>query len=138
MGRPTRETQRRKKMGRLSFVLCLMLAAMSANEVWAKRAAPKPVAPVVHNGVKFVAPNLDGCEGKIEAINESNGKKLWDVVIYRIKIDPHLEKDVQWVFITKLAIRQNTLQVTTEKNEQFNLDLTTRKVEKVTKGKKEK
>ena len=59
-------------------------------------------------------------------------------MIYRIKIDPRLEKDVQWVFSTKLAIHQNTLQVTNEKNEEFTLDLTTRKVEKVTKGKKEK
>jgi hypothetical protein len=130
--------QRRKKMGRLSVVLCLVLAAMSASRVWAKRAAPKPVTPVVHNGVRYEAPNLDGAEGKIEARNESTGKKLWEVVIYRIKIDPRLEKDVQWVFITGLAIHQNTLQVTNEKNERFTLDLTTRKVEKVTKGKKER
>ena len=125
-------------MGRLLVVLCLILAAISASEVWAKRAAPKPVTPVVHNGVKFVAPNLDGREGKVEAINDSNGKRLWDVVIYRIKIDPKLEKDVQWVFITKLAIQQNALQITNEKNEQFKLDLATRKVEKVTKGKKDR
>jgi len=125
-------------MGRLSVVLCLVLAATSASKVWAKRAAPKPVTPVVHDGVKYVAPNLGGCEGTVEARNESSDKKLWEVVIYRIKIDPSLEKDVQWVFITKLAIHQNTVQVTNEKDEEFTLDLTTRKVEKMTKGKKEK
>jgi hypothetical protein len=132
------ETKRRKKMGRTSVVLCLILAVTSFSEAWAKRKPPKPVAPVVHNGVRYVAPNLDGSEGRIEARNESTGKKLWDVVIYRIKIDPRLEKDVQWVFITKLAIHQNSLQVTNEKGEEYRLDLTSRKVEKMTKGEMKK
>ena len=39
-------------MSRLSIAPSLMLTAMNASEAWAKRAAPKPVAPVVHNGVK--------------------------------------------------------------------------------------
>ena len=50
-------------MGRLSFVLCLTLAAMIPSEAWAKRASPKPVPPVVHNGVKYVAPNENGRDG---------------------------------------------------------------------------
>ncbi len=125
-------------MGRLGIALCVLVLSMTASEVWAKRAAPKPVSPVSHDGVRYAAPNLDGTEGKIEARSESSGKMLWEVVIYRIKIDPHLEKDVQWVFITKLAIQQNKLHVANEKNEEYTLDLATRKVEKVTKEKKGK
>jgi len=125
-------------MGKLSVVLCLILTAMIASEAWAKRAAPKPVTPVVHNGVKYVAPNENGCEGKIEARNEKTGKKLWDVLIYTIKIDPNLEQDVQWVFITGLAVQNSTLMVTNEKNEQYILDLKTKKVEKVKKDERKK
>ena len=51
-------------------------------------------------------------------------------MIYTVKIDPNLEEDVQWVFITELAIRDNTLFVTNEKNEHFTLDLKTKRVEK--------
>lgn len=117
-------------MKRLSVILCLLLTAMIASEAWAKRGAPKPVTPVVHNGVKYVAPNDNGREGKIEARDEKTSEKLWDVVIYRIKIDPNLEGDVQWVFITGLAFQENALLVTNEKNELFTLDLKTKKVEK--------
>lgn len=125
-------------MKKLSILLCLLLAAMIASEAWAKRAAPTPVTPVVHKGVKYVAPNANGLEGKIEAWNEETGKILWDIVIYTIKIDPSLEQDVQWVFITGLAVQDNTLLVTNENNEQYILDLKTRKVEKVKKDQKEK
>ena len=125
-------------MKKLPILLCLLLTAMIASEAWAKRAAPKPVTPVAHKGVQYVAPNTNVLEGKIEARNEETGKKLWDVVIYTVKIDPSLEQDVQWVFITGLAVQDNTLLVTNEKNEQYILDLKTRKVEKVNKDQKEK
>jgi hypothetical protein len=125
-------------MKKLSILLCLLLAAMIASEAWAKRGAPTPVTPVVHKGVQYVAPNTNGLEGKIEARNEETGKKLWDVVIYTVKIDPSLEQDVQWVFITGLAVQDNTLLVTNDKNEQYILDLKTRKVEKVKKDQKVK
>ena len=130
--------RRGDQVKKLSMLLCLLLAAMIASEAWAKRAAPKPVTPVAHKGVQYVAPNANGLEGIIEARNEETGKKLWDVVIYTVKIDPSLEQDVQWVFITGLVVQDNTLLVTNEKNEQYILDLKTRKVENVKKDQKEK
>ena len=123
-------------MAKFSVLLSLILAATVAGEAWAKRAAPQPVTPVVHNGVKYVAPNETGREGKVEARDEKTDKKLWDVVIYKVKIDPNLETDVQWVFITKLDLRGEILLVTNEKNERFTLDLKTKKVAKVKKDEK--
>jgi hypothetical protein len=114
----------------LSMLLTLVLTAVISSEASAKRAGPKPVAPVVHDGVKYLAPNENGREGKIEARSEKTGEKLWDVVIYAVKIDQNLEEDVQWVFISALSVRDTTLIVTTEKNERYFLDLKSRKVEK--------
>lgn len=118
-------------MKRLSVLLALFLTVAITGDAWAKRAAPKPVAPVVHDGVKYVAPNVNGREGKVEARSEKTGEKLWDAVIYTVKIDPNLEADVQWVFITALAVRDGKLLVTNEKGEQYVIDLKTRKVETV-------
>lgn len=109
-----------------------------ATQPAAKIAAPKPVAPVVHEGVKYVAPNAGGPKARVEAQDPKTGRKLWDVVVYEVKIDPSLEEDVQWVFITALGVRDNTLVVTNAKNEQYLVDLKTRKVEKVKKAVKEK
>ena len=89
------------------------------------------MAPVVHDGVKYLAPNANGREGKVEARSEKTGEKLWDAVIYTVTIDPNLEQDVQWVFITELAVRDGKLLVTNEKGERYVVDLKTRKVEKV-------
>jgi hypothetical protein len=51
-----------------------------------------------------------------------------------VKIDPGLEEDVQWVFITALELDGGKLRVTNGKGEQYTLDLKTKKVEKVDKG----
>jgi hypothetical protein len=120
-------------MKTLSMLVCLLLTLLISTEAQAKRMPPKPVTPAVHEGVKFVAPNGNGREGRIEALDEKTGKKLWDVVIYTKEIDPNLEEDVQWVFITDLAVQGTKLLVTNEKGEQFSLDLKTKGVEKVKK-----
>ena len=118
----------------LAIALCLALTVFAGSQAWAKRAGPKPVTPVVHDGVKYLAPNDNGCEGRVEARKADTDEKLWDAVIYTVKIDPNLEQDVQWVFITALKIDGDKLHVTNEKKEQYILDLKTRKVEKVDKN----
>jgi tricorn protease-like protein len=128
------EDMRRKRMNRsLAVALCLVLTAFAGGDAWAKIAAPKPVKPVVDDGVKYLAPNRNGREGLVEARKADTGEKLWDAVIYTVKINPDLEEDVQWVFITKLEIAGDKLLVTNDKGEQYKLDLKTRKVEKVEK-----
>jgi hypothetical protein len=112
------------------LLIALLLTVVLGTNAWAKRAGPKPVTPVVHQGVKYVAPNINGREGRIEARSEKGGEKLWDVVVYTVKIDPNLEEDVQWVFISRLELRGAKLVVTNDKNEKYVLDLKTRKVEK--------
>jgi hypothetical protein len=123
-------------MKRFSILLCLALVAMVASDALAKRMPPKPVTPAVHEGVKYVALLENGREGKVEALDEKSGKKLWDVTVYTVKIIPDLEEDVQWVFITDLAVKDGKLLVTNEKNAQYAVDLKTKKVEPVKKSEK--
>lgn len=100
---------------------------------FAKRAAPQEVKPVVYNGVKYTAVHwglsrgLDQNGGYVEASDIKTGKQLWLLRVYRIDYDSR-EKDVQDVFITKLAIERGRLIVTNEKGEKFIVDLKTRSV----------
>jgi hypothetical protein len=111
------------------------LTATCAADAWAKRMAPKEVKPVVHDGVKYTAPHDNGRKGIVVALDEKTGKKLWDAVIYKVKIDSNLEEDVQWVFISGLEIKGDKLIVNNEKSENYSMDLKTHKVEKLRKKK---
>lgn len=98
--------------------------------LFAKRAAPKPVSPVVRNGVKYSAPNDNGRIGYVVASDVRSGATLWDIKVFEVQIDPKLEEDVQWVFIADLKLDGNTLRVKDEKSRCYNLNLSTKTVEK--------
>jgi hypothetical protein len=94
----------------------------------AKRAAPTKVEPVIHRGVRYIAPNDDGRRAYIEAWDVETNKKLWDLTIFTNRIDPRLEEDVQWVFIKALNIRNGALVVTSERDKIYRVDLKTKTV----------
>ena len=54
--------------------------------------------------------------------------ELWRQRIYRIRVDPSLERDVQDVFITSLTVRGGSLVIANEHGDRYALDLSTRKV----------
>src|ERR1700747_2287790 len=94
----------------------------------AKRIAPEKVDPVVHEGVRYVAPNYDGRRGYVEAWNVATNKKLWELTIFTNRIDPHLEEDVQWVFIKALNIKDGRLIVTSENGKTYQVDVNTKAI----------
>ena len=94
----------------------------------AKRVAPAKVEPVIHQGVRYIAPNDDGRRAYIEAWDIQTNKKLWDLTIFTTRIDPTLEDDVQWVFIKALNIRDGALIVTSERDKIYRVDLKTKTV----------
>jgi hypothetical protein len=94
----------------------------------AKRAAPPKVEPVIHDSIRYVAPNDDGRRAYIEAWDVLANKKLWDLTVFSNRIDPKLEEDAQWVFINKLSVRDGTLLVTSERGNTYQIDLNTRAV----------
>jgi hypothetical protein len=99
--------------------LCLALS---------KRASPATVAPIIHEGVRYVAPNNDGRRAYIEAWDIRTNKKLWELTIFTNRIDPKLEEDVQWVFINKLGIRGDVLIVASERGAIYQIDLKTKAI----------
>ncbi len=94
----------------------------------AKRAAPPKVEPVIHEGIRYVAPNDDGRRGYLEAWDVETDKKLWDLTIFTNRIDPKLEEDVQWVFIKALSVERGVLLVTSEHGRRYQVDLNARAV----------
>ena len=120
-------------MRRIEILLAgtLLLAATSAD---AKRAAPAKVDPVVHAGIRYEAPNKNPRAAMVEAWEVASGKKLWERVVYEAKINPAVEEDVQWDFITGLEIEGEHLLVKTESGKQYRIHLKTRKVERVDKS----
>jgi hypothetical protein len=129
------------KILRLAIILLTVLA--SSQSVLAKRAAPKLVPGLIHGNVKYIAPDVlpdkESIYGKsicsregscIEARSRKNGKLLWKVEVYKTKIDPNMETDVQYVYITSLKIEGGNLIVKNEAGEVFMVDLKTHAVAK--------
>jgi len=97
---------------RLAVVFSSMLLLPQLTS--AKRIAPAKVDPVIYEGIRYVAPNDDGRRGYVEAWNVVTNKKLWELTIFRNRIDPNLEEDVQWVFIKGLDMHDGGLLITSE------------------------
>jgi hypothetical protein len=102
---------------------CVLLATAPAI---AKRSAPRPAKPVTANGVEYSAPQQ--FMAFVLATDAHSHAELWRERIYSVNIDPMLERDVQDVFITSLAIDGENLVVANERNDIYVLDLVTRTV----------
>ena len=110
------------------LILILFAVGLLPYLVSAKRIAPAKVEPVIHKGLRYVAPNNDGRRAYIEAWDGQTNRKLWDLTVFTNRIDPTLEEDVQWVFITSLSLRNDMLVVTFERGKTYQVDLKTRSV----------
>jgi len=113
-------------MTRLPLIFCVLVLLPSVAS--AKRAAPATVEPAIHEGIQYVAPNNDGRRGYIEAWDVKTNKKLWELTIFTNRIDPKLEKDVQWVFIKALSVQDGRLMVTSEHGTTYEIDLKTKAI----------
>jgi hypothetical protein len=92
-----------------------------------KRVPPKPVSPVVYNGVEYSARG-DGKIGYVAATDITTGKQLWTVEVFRIHTHFWKEEDNQWIFISDLQLVQGALLVKDERSHCYRLDLASRRV----------
>jgi hypothetical protein len=88
---------------RVVFAAALCVFAFFTGSASAKRTVPRAVEPVTVHGVTYSAPAT--AMGFVVASDASSGRELWRQRIYRISVNPSLERDVQDVFITSLTLR---------------------------------
>jgi len=112
------------------IIIFFTVALLPPPLALAKRAAPAKVESIIHQGIRYIAPNDDGRRAYIEAWGVRTDKKLWDLTVFTNRIDPNLEEDVQHVFIKTLRVRDGTLIVTSERGEIYRVDLKTKGVTK--------
>ena len=110
------------------IIIFFTVALLPPPLALAKRAAPAKVESIIHQGIRYIAPNDDGRRAYIEAWDVQTNKKLWDLTIFMNRIDPTLEEDVQRVFIKALNIRDGALVVTSERDKIYRVDLKTKTV----------
>ncbi len=111
----------------LAGVLLPLLMGV-AQPPMAKRLPPPKVAPVTLKGVTFRAPNEDPLKAIVTADQADSGRRLWEVTVFETGTDAQLEQDVQWVFITRLRVKGEVLEVRDELGRIFRVDLRSRKV----------
>ncbi len=54
----------------------------------------------------------------MEAWDETTGRQLWRTAVFRNRINPFLEEDVQWIYIKSLQITGGKVLVTDERGRQ--------------------
>ena len=97
--------------------LAALVGLVLASNCEAKRLPPVEVNPVEKDGIQYRAPNWE-TEGRkqnggyVEAWDLKRNKRLWRLLVYKTRVNPEKERDVQDVFITSLTFRGNELDVT--------------------------
>ena len=117
-----------KITGKKLLVFSLLLAIIVPLDVWAKRAAPQLVKPLLWSVYK-IYPSGNGSSGKVTVSKRCKCYfKPKTITIYEINYLKSLETDVQNLHITKLEIDNGLLLVKTEKGGIFSCNITTGKV----------
>lgn len=120
-----------KKKLFLSFILILVCSIF----IFAKRLPPPKVEPVTANGYVYssdliISPLYSTAVVYVESAK--NGQVIKKVEIYKNVYNIFYETDVQDVWINKMElIDSDTIRITNEANEVYDLDLKTYKVKKI-------
>jgi hypothetical protein len=114
----------------LTFVTAVVALTLLAICAAAKRMPPKPVAPVIADGIRYSADG-DGKDEYVIATEVASNNVLWKVKVFHTAINSSLEEDVQWVFITDLKLDGDSLLVKDEKSRCYSIDRTTKRVKKL-------
>lgn len=109
-----------------TFLLVIVIGVISCvfcQLTEAKRMPAPEVEPVIYKGVKFISPNTPQKMGYVEAWDMETNKKVWEKKVYTVFINPIMEADVQWVFISSLTIEDGKLVVVNERGKKYKVDI---------------
>jgi hypothetical protein len=117
-----------EQQGARRYLIVVLSFFLLSLDLWGKRVPPKPVTPVVYNGIEYSAGG-DGKVGSITAAEIATGKQLWTVQLFRVHIYFWKgEEDNQWVCISALRLNQNALLIKDERSHCYRLGLATKLV----------
>lgn len=106
-----------------TFFLAILLVVLAPfTQVFAERVAPPTIQSLENNGIRYEVPNTVEKMGVVLAYDKQSGKRLWEKKVYRVFINPMVEKDTQWVFIKQIYMEDGKLIVVNEKGKRFELD----------------
>ena len=111
----------------IAVVFFIAVSLLWPASAFAKRVPPTPVPPVVWQGIEYRAP-LDHL-GYVQAFETASGRMLWETEVYHVWFNPFMEEDVQWVFVSGMAVQDGKLLLRNEEGNVFRLDLATGQVE---------
>lgn len=110
-------------------ILLLTFYFFSTEQIFASRAFPAKIESIIYKDIRIVAKNNSPDNmGIIQAFNKNTNTLLWSKKIYKVKIDPNIEEDTQWVFIKEMKIEDNKLLIVNEQNKIYEVDPNTGKV----------
>ncbi|QQS04353.1 MAG: hypothetical protein IPK50_18995 [Fibrobacterota bacterium] len=119
------------------FLMVFILLPLSAVNGF--RSPPKPVTPVVLDGVQYSSPHFNLIDqksvrgGVIEARKEATKELLWRIRIYKTFYFPLMEEDGSDVFIVSLCVFSDAklLLVKDENGRVFSLDLVSKDINRI-------
>jgi hypothetical protein len=114
-------------MRSISLVLTCLTILSATTQAFAARDGV-PAAVVELDGVRYIAANNTGLKAVVEARDARSEKVLWKVVVYRDKLIPELEEDVQWIFVTSMEAVGGELVLIDERCRVHTVSLKTHKV----------
>lgn len=106
----------------VAFTLVTAMLGAAAPALAKRGPAPK-VKPLNYRHLQFRAPNTLETMGQVQAWDRKSKKMVWKHLVYSIAVDPDLEEDVQWRFITSLKVQGKKLLVENEGGEKFTVEL---------------
>ena len=113
-------------------ILFLLLVIFSTTLVFAYRTPAPELSPICVDGkiysVKYSGKRVFTASLKIES---EDGETIRIIPIYKKRLNPFMEADVQWVFIKEMKlIEDHIIYLTNEKNENFRFDVKTNRIKK--------
>ena len=106
------------------YVIALLVVSIATTAL-AKRIEPKPVPPIIKDGIEYSAPSAH--MGFVVAKWIKTNRQIWSKQIYVVKYEYKygLEEDAQRCFIKSLKLEGNQLIITNEEGSTFSLDIDT-------------
>jgi hypothetical protein len=111
------------------YLAVLMLMLVAWPGISAKRVPPPKVVPITKDGITYAAAG-DGGTGYVIASDANTGKELWRAKIYHVHINPFIEADIQWIYISGMKLSGDALLIRNEAARCYRLDLAKKSVRK--------